>query len=137
MKRSKRKADDYHIETIYDPYRRSDDDTFDDIYQRYLVDADRSFEMDGLTYYKAAVIHKVTLHEMGIIVALPSEINPDQDSVIIDENGNQYRYRGLEMMNFGGRSPKWYFKMIFAILSFPGGDIGEYFAKQNSHTKKI
>lgn len=131
MKKRKRQADDFHIETIYDPYRKSTDDTFDEIYQRYLEDADRSFEMDGLTYHKAAVIYKVTLHEVGIIVALPWKIEPEKDCFIIDENGNQYEYRGCEMMRFSGKIPEWYFKMVFAILSFPEGDIGEYFAKQN------
>ena len=131
MKKRKRQSDDFHIETIYDPYRRSDDDTFNEIYQRYLEDNDRIIELNGLTYYKAAVIHKVTLHEVGIIVALPWKIEPENDCIIVDENGNQYEYRGCEMMRFSGEIPEWYFKMVFAILSFPEGNIGEYFAKQN------
>lgn len=120
-----------HIETIYDPYRRSDDDTFNEIYQRYLEDNDRIIELNSLTYYKAAVIYKVTLHEVGIIVALPWKIEPENDCIIVDEKGNQYEYRGCEMMSFRGEIPEWYFKMVFAILSFPEGDIGEYFARQN------
>ena len=131
MKKRKRQSDDFHIETIYDPYRRSDDDTFNEIYQRYLEDNDRIIELNSLTYYKAAVIYKVTLHEVGIIVALPWNIEPENDCIIVDENGNQYEYRGCEMMRFSGEIPEWYFKMVFAILSFPEGDIGEYFAKQN------
>lgn len=131
MKKRKRQSDDFHIETIYDPYRRSDDDTFNEIYQRYLEDNDRIIELNSLTYYKAAVIYKVTLHEVGIIVALPWKIEPENDCIIVDENGNQYEYRGCEMMRFSGEIPEWYFKMVFAILSFPEGDIGEYFAKQN------
>lgn len=131
MKKRKRQSDDFHIETIYDPYRRSDDDTFNEIYQRHLEDNDRIIELNGLTYYKAAVIYKVTLHEVGIIVALPWKIEPENDCIIVDENGNQYEYRGCEMMRFSGEIPEWYFKMVFAILSFPEGDIGEYFAKQN------
>lgn len=131
MKKRKRQSDDFHIETIYDPYRRSDDDTFNEIYQRYLEDNDRIIELNSLTYYKAAVIYKVTLHEVGIIVALPWKIEPENDCIIVDENGNQYEYRGCEMMRFSGEIPEWYFKMVFAILSFPEGDFGEYFAKQN------
>ena len=38
---------------------------------------------------------------------------------------------GCEMISFRGEIPEWYFKMVFAILSFPEGNIGEYFAKQN------
>lgn len=131
MKKRKRQSDDFYIETIYDPYRRSDDDTFNEIYQRYLEDNDRIIELNSLTYYKAAVIYKVTLHEVGIIVALPWKIEPENDCIIVDENGNQYEYRGCEMMRFSGEIPEWYFKMVFAILSYPKGDIGEYFAKQN------
>ena len=131
MKKRKRQSDDFHIETIYDPYRRSDDDTFNEIYQRYLEDNDRIIELDGLTYYKAAVIHKVVLHETGLIVALPWKINPEGNCIIVDENGNQYEYKGCEMMSFRSGIPEWHFKMVFAILSFPEGNIGEYFAKQN------
>ena len=131
MKKRKRQADDFHIETIYDPYSKSPDDTFNEKYQRYIEDNDRIVELDGLTFYKAAVIHKVVLHEVGLIVALPWEINPEKDCIIVDENGNQYEYRGCEMMSFRGEIPEWHFKMVFAILSFPEGNIGEFFAKQN------
>lgn len=132
MKKSKQQADDFHIETIYDPYRKSADDTFDEIYQRYLEDIDRVFEMDGLTYYKAAQIAKLNIrNEIILEVVLPWEINPDNNCTIVDENGNHYEYKVATMMSFMGEIPEWYSKMVFAILSFPKGDIGEYFAKQN------
>lgn len=132
MKKSKRQADDFRIETIYDPYRKSAHDTFDEIYQRYLDDDDKVFEMDGLTYYKAAEITKFTIHnEISLEVVLPWDIRPENNGIIVDENGNQYKYMGCEMMSFRERIPEWYFKMVFAILSFSDGDIGEYFAKQN------
>jgi len=41
MKKRKRQSDDFHIETIFDPYCKSSDDTFDEIYQRYLEDDSR------------------------------------------------------------------------------------------------
>ena len=132
MKKSKRQADDFHIEMIYDPYRKSADDTFDEIYQHYLEDADSSFEMNGLTYFKTVQIAKLTIrNEVSLEVVLPRKINPESECMIIDENGNQYEYKGCEMMSFRGEIPEWYYKMVFAILSFPEGDIGEYFAKQN------
>ena len=132
MKKRKRQSDDFHIETIYDSYRRSDDDTFNEIYQRYLKDDSRMIEIDGLIYYRVAQISKLTIHnEYSLEVVLPWEINPEKDCIIIDENGNQYEYRGCETMSFRGEIPEWHFKMVFAILSFPEGDIGEYFAKQN------
>ena len=132
MKKRKRQADDFHIETIYDPYSKSAHDTFDEIYQRYLEDESRMIEIDGLIYYRAAQISKLTLrNEYSLDVVLPWEIAPEKDCIIIDENGNQYEYRGCETMSFGGRIPEWYFKMVFAILSFPDDAIGEYFAKQN------
>lgn len=132
MKKRKRQSDDFHIETIYDPYRRSDDDTFNEIYQRYLEDDSRMIEIDGLIYYRAAQISKLTIrNEYSLEVVLPWKIEPEKNCIIIDENGNQYEYKSCEMMSFRGEIPEWYFKMVFAILSFSEGDIGEYFAKQN------
>lgn len=132
MNKRKRQSDDFHIETIYDPYRRSDDDTFNEIYQRYLEDDSRMIEIDGLIYYRAAQISKLTIrNEYSLEVVLPWKIEPKKDCIIVDENGNQYEYKGCEMMSFRGEIPEWYFKMVFAILSFPEGDIGDYFAKQN------
>ncbi len=131
MKKSKRQADDFHIETIYDPYCKSSDDTFDEIYQRYLEDNNRIIERNGLIYYKAAQIYKLTIcNGNSLEVALPWKINPKKNCIIVDENGNQYEYRGCEMMSFRREIPEWHFKMVFAILSFPEGNIGEYFAKQ-------
>lgn len=118
------------IETIYDPYRISADDTFDEIYARYLKDKSTVCEIDGLIFYKAAQITKINIRQKGLIVALPREVAPDNNCIYIDENGNRYDYRGAEMIRFKGTMPEWGFKMIFAILSYPEGDIGEYFAKQ-------
>lgn len=132
MKKRKRQADDFQIEKIYDPYCKSSDDKFDMIYQRYLEDDRRMIEIDGLIYYRAAQICKLTIrNEYSLEVVLPWKINPEKDCTIVDENGNQYEYQGCEMMSFRGEIPEWHFKMVFAILSFPEGNIGEYFAKQN------
>ena len=132
MKKKEQHPDDYtpSIGTIYDPYRISADDTFDDIYERYLKDSSRICEIDGLVYYKAAEIEKLSIHQDSLIVALPVEISPNSNCVLVDENGNMYEYRGSETMCFRRGIPEWYMKMVFAILSYPDGDIGEYFAKQ-------
>lgn len=131
MKKSKRQDNDFHTETIYDPYCKSSDDTFDEIYQRYLEDNNRIIERNGLIYYKAAQIYKLTIcNENSLEVVLPWKINPEKNCIIVDENGNQYEYQGCKMMSFRGEIPEWHFKMVFAILSFPEGNIGEYFAKQ-------
>ena len=72
MKKSKRQANDFHIKMIYNPYCKSSDDTFDDIYQRYLDDDSRIIKIDGLIYYKAAQISKLTIHsEYSLEIVLP------------------------------------------------------------------
>ena len=134
MKKRKRQADDFHIEKIYDPYCKSSDDKFDMIYQRYLEDDSRMIEIDGLIYYRAAQISKLTIrNEYSLEVVLPWKIEPEKGCIIVDENGNRYEYRGCEMMSFRGEIPEWYFKMVFAIFSFPEGNIGEYFANTETY----
>lgn len=133
VKNSKHKTDDFHIETIYDPYRKSPNDKFDEIYQRYLDDDSMIIEINGAIYYKAAQISKLTIrNEHSLEVVLPWKIEPEKDCIIIDENGNQYKYLSCETMSFGGEIPEWYYNMVFAVLSVPEGNIGKYFAKRCS-----
>lgn len=109
MKNSKCKTGDFCFETIYDPYRKSSDDTFDEIYRRYLKDDTRIIEKNGLTYYKAVYISKLTIDNMDSLeVVLPWEINPNKDCIFVDEDGNKYEYRGYETMSFDREIPEWY-----------------------------
>ena len=128
MKKSKRQTEGFFIENVFDPYRISDDDDMNKIYQRYLKDEKRVIEIDGLKYFKAMRIDKVNFDDTGLIAILPWDIDIKKNDVIIDENGNQYKYRGCEMMSFRGEIPEWYFNMVCAILSFPSEHIGIYFA---------
>lgn len=128
MKKSKRQTEGLFIENVSDPYRISDDDDMNTIYQRYLKDEKRVIEIDGLKYFKAMRIDKVNFDDTGLIAILPWDIDIKKNDVIIDENGNQYKYRGCEMMSFRGEIPEWYFNMVCAILSFSSEHIGRYFA---------
>ena len=128
MKKSKRQTEGFFIENVSDPYRISDDDDMNTIYQRYLKDEKRVIEIDGLKYFKAMRIDKVNFDDTGLIAILPWDIDIKKNDVIIDENGNQYKYRGCEMMSFRGEIPELYFNMVCAILSFSSEHIGRYFA---------
>ena len=105
MKKSKRQTEGFFIENVSDPYRISDDDDMNTIYQRYLKDEKRVIEIDGLKYFKAMRIDKVNFDDTGLIAILPWDIDIKKNDVIIDENGNQYKYRGCEMMSFRGEIP--------------------------------
>ncbi len=117
------------FETIYDPYKRNDDDTFDDIYERYLMDCSTILTVGGLVYYKAALIEKINLHQGSLLAALPIEINPRKGCILADEHGNKYKYLGDEIFSFRGNIPAWHSRMIFAVLSYTAENIGHYFAK--------
>ncbi len=117
------------IETIYDPYKKYDDDTFDEIYERYLKDDSTCLTIDNLTFYKAALIERINLRQGGLIVVLPSKINLRTGDILIDENENKYEYFGPVMFSFHRMIPDWYLRMMFCVLSDTDGDIGHYFAK--------
>ena len=130
MEKSKHKANDFHIETVFDPYTENENDTFTEIYQRYLEDDEKAIEKDGLLFYKALQITKLFIHnKTSLEVVLPREIEPCKDCTIIDENGNRYEYNGTAMLNFKGEIPEWNSKIVFAILSLPEKNGGKYFAK--------
>lgn len=128
MKKRKFSHDEFHIQTIYDPYRIDDNETFDVIYQRYLEDTEKTIDIDGVTYYKAMTISKINFCEKRLNVVLPLGFNIRSGDIIIDENGNQYEYQGCATMSFGGKIPEWYFNTLSVILSYSDDNIGTYFA---------
>lgn len=126
--KSKGHDDTIRFRTVYDHYRRYSGDTLDDIYERYISDDDRIKNINGKTFYRAAIITEITIRdEKKLEVALPFKVKPESKNYI-DAFGNIYELQGIEMMSFRGEFPKWHNNIQFVILSYPDGKISENFA---------
>lgn len=130
MKKADRTSKNVTIKILLEPYRQSPSDTLDDCYVRYTADESRTIVRDGMTYYKALRVEKITAKETFLIVALPAEILRDNVSLLVDENGAAYKYKGIEQHSFYGclSVPLWYNKIVCIMLEYSGDDIGTYFA---------
>ena len=65
---------------------------------------------------------------MHLIVALPSKIFSDKCLHMIDDNGNEYEFKGVEHIRFAKEIPEWYMKMPFVLLDGINKEVGQYFA---------
>ena len=100
MKKSEKNSKNITIETLYKPYHQSPSDTFGDYYVRYINDESRTMVKDGMTYYKALSIERITTKETFLIAALPAEIIRDAVSSLVDENGVKYKYKVIARLSF-------------------------------------
>lgn len=116
---------------IYDPYRLGENDSFDEIYERYKEDNNTVYCAGGRTFYKAA---QITLICMGarsdLLVSMPADIEPEKDHIMIDDKGNRYDYEGIAHLCFRRGIPEWYLKMPPVVLRGTYDNIGEYFVKE-------
>ena len=129
LKRKKRQRQ-IHIETIYSPYHRSDDDSFNEYYQQYLQDSDAIVENNGITYYKALNIERFTRTDKVnayFLVALDNRMNLQTDDILADENGILFSVRGFAFIRFSGGCPEWYKHFSMVELTGASNTIGHYF----------
>ena len=131
MKKSEKNSKKITIETLCKPYHQSPSDTLGDYYVRYINDESRTMVKDGMTYYKALSIERITAKETFLIVALPAEIIKDAVSSFVDENGAKYKYKGIERLSFQPPIPAWYNRIVFLMLEYSDECIGDYFAVLN------
>ena len=130
MKEADRTSNNITIKILLEPYRQSPSDTLEDYYVRYTADESRTVVRDGRTYYKALRVEKITAKETFLTVALPAEMLCDNVSLLVDENGAAYKYKGIEQHSFYGclSVPSWYNKIVCIMLEYSDDRIGEYFA---------
>ena len=116
---------------VNSPYMESDQSTVADCYRIYKQDPLRTVETNGRVYSKIISHCRFYGYEdysYHIIWEPLTEIR--SNDILIDENGNEFTVRSLEMIHFGGEIPEWYFKALPVVITGDSCELGSYLAKK-------
>lgn len=116
---------------LYSPYMENDRSTVDDCYRAYKQDPLGKIEKDGHVYSRIISCCRFYGYEdysYHIIWEPHTEIRGDD--VLVDENGNKFRVRAVEMISFIGEMPDWYLKALLLVITGDICKIGHYLAKK-------
>jgi len=118
-------------EIIYEPYRLTATDTFDDMLKRFIDHDNSLLIQDDLIYYQAFQIIRTTINGHCLIVALSNQIELRLGDKVIDNHNNTFEVKGFEMVRLSsGSFPNWYNILSFVMLQGNTENVGEFFAKQ-------
>ncbi len=125
------------ISPVKSPYKRSDDDSIQDLYERYKADPVGSIEMNGQIYYRVIARYIVTT-ERGttLLCYIDSRINTRIGHELVDEDGHRFLLAGSEHVCFRNPFPEWYFKAPGYILEGNEKELGEYLTAANGSQGK-
>lgn len=116
---------------FHSPYMENDQSTVDDCYRAYKQDPLRKIEKDGHVYSRIISCCRFYAYEdysYHIIWEPHTEIR--RNDVLINENGNEFVVRSLEMIHFGCEIPEWYLKALPIIITGENSEIGSYLTKK-------
>ena len=116
---------------FHSPYAKDGQSTIDDYYLAYLQDPCKQTAIDGLVYTKiisSCRFYGYEDYSYHIIWEPLTELRCND--VLVDENGNEFVVRSLEMIHFGCEIPEWYLKALPIVITGENSEIGSYLAKK-------
>lgn len=110
----------------------------DILYEQYLNDDNRTYEKDGIVFYKFVKKDKFKLRGGMVLITVPREAVNSINDYYCDENGNRLFIDAPVHMNFGRNGiPKWYFETVTLPVKDISdiSEIGEYIGRDCSVEK--
>lgn len=96
----------------------------DILYEQYLESDNRTYEQDGIVFYKLVKKEKLKLRGGMVLITVPREAVKNINDCYYDEAGNRILIDAPIHMSFGGNGiPKWYFETV----TLPVKDISDVF----------
>lgn len=117
---------------ISEPYRVDAKDDFDDSYERYCIDEDKTVEMNGQLFYKALYITELSHTKDGYFIMLSREMDLKEGMTIIDDNCNHFVVDSLGHYYFRNRVPEWDRRTVSIAAIGVCENIGAYFSVARS-----
>lgn len=99
------------------------------LYEQYSDDARRTYEKDGIVYYKFVHKQKLKLRGGMVLVTVPREAVTNISDSYCDENGKQILFDAPVHMSFRGNGiPRWYIETVTLPVKEISevSEIGEY-----------
>lgn len=110
----------------------------DILYEQYLEDDNRTYEKDGIVFYKLVKKDKLKLRGGMVLITVPWEAVNSINDCYYDENGNRILIDAPVHMSFGRNGiPKWYFETVTLPVKDISdiSEIGEYIGRDCSVEK--
>lgn len=83
------------------------------LYEQYLRDDNRTFEKDGIVFYKLVKKDKLKLRGGMVLITVPREAVKSINDCYYDETGNKILVDAPIHMSFGRNGiPEWYFETV-------------------------
>lgn len=105
------------------------------LYEQYLEDDKRTFEKDGMVFYKLLKKDKLKLRGGMILITVPREAVKSINDCYYDEAGNRVIIEAPIHMSFGRNGiPKWYFDTVTLPVKDIAdvSEIGDYIGRDCS-----
>ncbi|MDE6592796.1 MAG: hypothetical protein K2K57_07030 [Oscillospiraceae bacterium] len=126
----KKSKNECTIEILYEPYKLEENESFSVIFERYMDSSDKTTEINGVVFYHALKILDLKIRGHFLLIALDNRLNLRINDTVIDELGNEYIVKGVEMPHFSGEFPEWHTYISFVNLDGSPDNMGKYFTKK-------
>ena len=114
----------------YSPYFKYGE-TMQDWFEAYENDSAKNIEVDGKNYYK--IIYWCEFYkndEKSLLVAVVIDKDLKIGDILVDENGNEFVFKDIEMLKYSSEIPKWSRSVLSILLQPLNDSIGEYLCRK-------
>ena len=102
-------------------------ETMQEWFKAYENDSAKNVEIDGNNYSK--IIYWCDFYrndEKMLLVSIEIGNDCKIGDILVDENGNEFVFRTVEMLKYPSEMPKWAYKVSSILLQCRDDLIGEY-----------
>ena len=106
-------------------------ETMQEWFKAYENDSAKNVEIDGKNYSK--IIYWCEFYkndEKSLLVAVVTDKDLKIGDILVDENGNEFVFKDIEMLKYSSEIPKWSRSVLSILLQPLNDSIGEYLCRK-------
>ena len=114
----------------YSPYFKYGE-TMQEWFKAYENDSAKNVEIDGKNYSK--IIYWCEFYkndEKSLLIAVVTEKDWKVGDILVDENGNEFVFKDVEMLKYSSEIPRWACSVSSILLQPINGSVGEYLCRK-------
>lgn len=106
-------------------------ETMQEWFKAYENDSAKNVEIDGKNYSK--IIYWCEFYkndEKSLLIAVVTEKDWKVGDILVDENGNEFVFKDVEMLKYSNEIPRWACSVSSILLQPINGSVGEYLCRK-------
>jgi len=129
----KQKGNPFVLGERHSDYLLRENDTTDDLYERYCADPERIRSIDGQTYFRVMEWQLFRIRDQERLLVLSEVAHQVRiGDRVQDEDRRIFQVESFAMIRFLSEIPDWYLKMGPLVLTGETNQIGRYLAPVNA-----